>query len=102
MRDFGRDYDKWLDANDHDASDYYYEFQDAHEKLLENECNPHDYDVFMNAFCECNMNENDLKAAIALGESGYEQLGKVIWRAIYEHCNEQAKVMAKAKLYKKL
>jgi hypothetical protein len=102
MRDFGRDYDKWLDANDHDASDYYYEFQDVHEKLLENECNPHDYDVFMDSLVDCDINVNDLKAAIALGESGYEQIGKVIWRAVYERCNEQAKVMAKAKLYKKL
>ena len=98
MRDFGRDYDKWLDERDNDSSDYYYEFQDAREKFLDNECNPHDYDVFIDALTECNLDTDDLKAAIALGDNGYEQIGKVIWAAVYHHCDWKAKALATAKL----
>ena len=43
------------------------------------------------------MNEK-LKAAIALGESGYEQIGKVFWDAVYKHCEWKAKGLAIAKL----
>jgi hypothetical protein len=100
MRDFGRDYDKWLDENDEATSDYYYEFQNAREYFLDHECNPHDFDVFMDTLLECEINDDDLKAAIALGDSGYEQLGKVIWTAVYNHCDWKAKALATAKCKK--
>lgn len=98
MREFRQSYDSWLQENDEAARDYYYAFQEAREHFLDSTCNPHDYDVFMDALTECDLDTDDLKAAIALGESGYEQIGKAIWEAVYYHCDSVAKQLAIAKL----
>jgi hypothetical protein len=54
----------------------------------------------MDTLLECEINDDDLKAAIALGDSGYEQLGKVIWTAVYNHCDWKAKILATEKCKK--
>jgi hypothetical protein len=98
MRDFGRDYDKWLDERDNESSSYYYAYQNAKQQFLEGVCNPHDIDVFMDALAEGVVKDDDLKAAIALGDDGYEQIGKVFWDAVQRHCEWKAKGLAIAQL----
>ena len=102
MREFRQSYDDWLTENDESARAYYYKFQDAREHFLENECNPTNYDMFMDALAECEIDEDELKAAIVLGEKGYEQIGKVFWESVYAYCDNRAKTLAIAKINQEL
>lgn len=97
MSNFGSAYDRWLDENDHRNSDYEYAFQEAREQLMNHKYNPHYLDVFMEALYECDLNgcAQELAQAIAMGESGYEKIGKVFWHAVYSHLDSLAKIEAK-------
>ena len=101
MREFGRDYDNWLDESDNEASNYSHALEATKQQFLEGECNPHNIDVFLEALGEPILNNDDLKAAIALGESNYEQIGKVFWDAVQGYCEWRAKGLAIAKLSRK-
>lgn len=93
----GQAYDRWLDDNNPANDDYEYAFQEAREQLMAHKYNPQYLDVFMEALYECDLNgcSQELAQAIALGESGYEQIGKVFWHAVYEHLDSIAKIDAK-------
>lgn len=97
MTGFDRAYDQWLDAQDHANSDYEWAFQEAREQLMNHKYNPHYLDVFMDALYECDLNgcAQELAQAIAMGESGYEKIGRVFWHAVYSHLDSLAKIDAK-------
>jgi len=89
-------YDRWLEAPYQEACEREEAIDEMAEQLLEGECNPHDVDVFLDAIDNACLHaaKEKIAEAIAVGVSGHEAIGKVVWFAVFEHCLNQANSLA--------
>ncbi len=89
-------YDRWLEAPYQEACERSDAIDEIAEQLMEDECNPHDVDVFLDAIDNACLHavKEKLAQAIAVGVSGHEAVGKVVWDAVYQHCADQADSIA--------
>ena len=97
MSNFGKSYDNWLDENDHRANDYEYAFQEAREQFLATKYNVQYPDVFLETLYEIEISTKCqcLADALALGEKGFAELGKVFYMAVSEHLESMARIDAR-------
>lgn len=89
-------YDRWLEAPYQEACERNEAIDEIAEQLLDGECDPHDVDVFLNAIDNACLHaaKEQIAKAIAVGVSGHEAIGKVVWDAVYQHCLEEANSIA--------
>ncbi len=89
-------YDNWLEAPYQEAAERDEAIDAMAEELMEGECNPHDPDVFLGAIDNACLHavKEKIAAAIAVGVSGHEAIGKVVWDAVYHHCLDEANSIA--------
>ena len=97
MSNFGRTYDRWLDEPYQQLCDDDNAFQHIKQCVLESDWNPHTYDAFTEALFDADFgaHREELSKAIAEGVSGYEQIGNVIWKIVYQYCAEKATKQAR-------
>jgi hypothetical protein len=89
-------YDRWLEAPYQEAAERADALDEIAEALMEDECNPRDVDVFMEALANDCLEgvRAKLELAIADGNKGKEKIGEVIWDAVYAWCADQAENLA--------
>lgn len=94
---FGRDYDQWLEEPYQRSCDADSAFEIVKQRILESDWNPHTFDSFTEALFDADfsVHQDALSKAIAEGESGFEQIGKVIWQIVYHYCEYQATKQAR-------
>lgn len=92
-----RDYDQWLEEPYQRSCDRDSAFEIVTQRILESDWNPHTYDAFTEALFDADfgVHQEALSKAIAEGESGYEQIGKVIWQIVYHYCEYKATQQAR-------
>ena len=92
-------YDRWLEA----PIQAHYEEQDAIsdivEEFLEDELNPRNPDVFMEAINEgCCLNTKEFNQALKeiLATKNYDELGKLVYDYVVDYCQDTAVDRAEA------
>lgn len=87
-------YDDWLEAPFQEAETRADAIDSITETLLSGDYKPEDIDNFNEAIGEGCLDteivQAKMAAAIAVGVSGHEAIGKVIWDAVYAYWYDQA------------
>lgn len=91
-------YDDWLEAPYQDAEARAEAIDSLAEHLLDGDYQPENIDNFLDAIDNGCLSGKDivskLEQAIAVGVSGYEAIGKVVWDAVYEYMADRANAEA--------
>lgn len=85
------DYDRWLEQPYQEAAERDDAIDEMVEALMQDECDPQNVDVFLDALA------NDCLAKTSLDEAlkaGHEALGRVIADAVHAYCVTQAENLA--------
>lgn len=90
-----RVYDQWLDSHKHDSDEFMHEFETRTDRYLQTEWNPKDYERFMDALFDADIEarKKDLTEAIANDDAKW--LGQIILHLVYDYCEDKAKQLAK-------
>lgn len=90
-----RVYDQWLDSRKHDSDEFMHEFEMRTEQYLQTEWNPANYEVFLDALFDADLEpwRTELSDAVAAQDSA--RIGWAIWQITQEYCTDKAKQKAK-------
>lgn len=86
-------YDRWLEQPYQEAAERDDAIDEMVESLMQDECDPQNVDVFLDALANECLEKIPLKLAEAL-KAGHEALGRVIADAVRDYCVTQAENLA--------
>lgn len=92
-----RVYDQWLDSRKHDSDEFMHEFEMRTERYLQTEWNPHDYEVFLDALFDADLEpyKTQLQEAVKKGSLSALDVGTIICDMVHNYCEDKAKKLAK-------
>lgn len=90
-----RVYDQWLDSRKHDSDEFMHEFEMRTERYLQTEWNPTNYEVFLDALFDADLEPWRTELSDAVAAQNSERIGKAILQITQEYCTAKAKQKAK-------
>ena len=95
-----RVYDQWLDSRKHESDEFMHEFEMRTERHLQTDWNPQNYEMFMDALFDADLEpyKTKLQDAIAKGSLGALEVGTIICDMVHDYCEDKAKQLAKQEM----
>jgi hypothetical protein len=93
-----RVYDQWLDEPKEESDAFQHEFEMRTERHLQTDWNPKDYEMFMDALFDADLDawKKDLTTAIAQEDAKW--IGQIILSVVADYCEDKAKQLAKEEM----
>ena len=89
-------YDRWLEQPYQEAAERGDAIDAEVERLLEGECDPQNIDNFIEALANDCLEpvKEKLADAIQEGKSDFAEIGKIVWKAVYEYWRDHSDSLA--------
>jgi ribosomal protein L20 len=95
-----RVYDQWLDSRKHESDEFEHEFEMRIERHLQTDWNPQNYETFLDALFDANLELRKKDLAEAVANDDAKWIGQIILHLVYDYCEDKAKQLAKEEMGK--